>query len=225
MCSTAAARHVARPGRARLPRQPSAVTRSYTAPHVPLQAPAPTENLWAGTEGCVGFLGTVAARRLSPQQSSGVLLIPHRPGLPSSRHSWRKPFARGGAGPALLLSHTVKGPVAAGRDKPSPFSQEGRVAPGVLSLDAPHQSLQQEASTPLCVVCSARVSPQLPCKGHPSAAQHTRHGGAASSPLRLLQSHPPPTSGAAAMQKEHPRCRLAQAQLPPRAGRGGGCRP
>lgn len=131
MCSTAAARHVARPGTAQLPRQPCAVTRSSSGPHVPLH---PLKKLWEGTEGCVGSRalwqpGVCHHSRALECCSS------HTDRACQAAHTAGGSLLQRRAEPALLLGHAMKGPVAAGRDKTSPFFQEGRVTAGVLSAD------------------------------------------------------------------------------------------
>lgn len=227
MCSTAAARHAARPGRAQLPTQPCAVTRSCTAPHVLLQPPAPTGNLWAATEGCVGSwtlwqpgvchhnralecCSSHTDRACQAADTAGRSLLPEE--------------EQQGAGPCAKESRGSRHLVT-GKDKSSPFSQAGR-----WLLECFHQCPQD---APAAGQHPARCSrPAALPSGHSGRARATPAQPSPAStavlppsPLRLLQSRPPPGSGAAAMQKEQPRCRLAQAQLPPRAGRGGGCRP
>lgn len=132
-----------------------------------------------------------------------------------------KPFATGGAGPALWLGHAMKGPMAAGtwlQDGSCPrkavwflgcFQQIPHHIPRLGALSLPHSRLTTAA---------------VPRPPHGSPVQ-ARRPRCLSQPAPAAAEPPPPSSGAAAMQKEQPRRRLAQAQLPRRAGTGGGCRP
>lgn len=95
------------------------------------------------------------------------------------------------AGPRNKGSRGSRHP-ATGRDKSSPFSQEGRVVPGVLSPDSPTRAhSRRPAHDSMFSHCSAPVSPQLPCQGHPSAPLSGHHGCAASCHPAPAAAEPP----------------------------------
>ena len=189
------------------------MTRSCPSPHVPLQPPAHAGNLWAARGSC-GVLDTS-----SP--GSVTMMELWSPAHPTQTQTTKQLAQLMGsllqeerAGVALLLGHAIKqGPLAAdtwpqgGTSHPL-FPKEAGWSQGCFHQNpAALKGTKQEVSTQLHALLLQHPSPATaamqaapyctPAQSYPWPAVFCHPAPAPAA----AESHPPPTSGTAAMQK------------------------